>query len=390
MHTNRNTKEANMDKLNYTLKIEEIQEVKKKIGIIKRQVTKRLEKTGILHRKRIVKKPSTLVQAAVLYIVEKLSFQRLSDIMAVKYGISMSDTAWKKQITKIAPVFYEVMMTYLSRENKNTESTDILGYPSYAIDATDITLEGKKGTVLRAHTVYDLSKKACFNAHIANIHTGESVKLHNIKANNLYFADRAYGRTPQMEHMLENNAEFVFRFSPSQVKLFKNPGCTDKIDFKRYLSDSNTVASIDCFFKRKKKVYKIRVIISPIPEDKAEIAALKAKKKSARKQNKLNNDTLIYAKQLFLATSLSNSVPAEQIVSAYRERWQIELHFKRSKSLLSFHRLRRCSYDFAFSIVSIWLAVTAFVYSLFDALSSRNCIDISTFNAFSLLTFFIS
>lgn len=379
-----------MDKLNYTLKGEKIQEVKQKIREVKREVVKLLKKSNVLRRKRIVKKYSTLVQAAILYIVEKLSFQRLSDIMAAKYGVSMSDTAWKKQITKIAPVFYEVMMTYLSRKNKETESNNILGYSSYAIDATDISLESKTGTVLRAHTVYSLSKKAYFEAHIADIHTGESVKLHNIKANSLYFADRAYGKTPQMEYMLANNAEFVFRFSPSQVRLFKDIDCTEKIDFKSYLSNIDTVSSVDCFFKGKKKVYKIRVIISPIPKDKAEIAALKAKKKSVKKQNKLTKDTLIYAKWLFLATSLSCTIHPEESVSAYRKRWQIELHFKRSKSLLRFHRLRHCSYNYAFSIVSIWLAVTAFVYSLLNALFSRICLDISTFNAFSLLAFFIS
>lgn len=379
-----------MDKLNYTLKGEEIQEIKRKIREIKRQVVNLLKKENIIRRKRVVKSYSTLLQAAILYIVEKLSFQRLSDIMAAKYGISMSDTAWKKQIAKIAPVFYEVTMTYLSRKNKETESNNILGYSSYAIDATDISLEGKTGTVLRAHTVYSLSKKAYFETHIADIHTGESVKLHDIKANNLYFADRAYGKTPQMEYMLANNAEFVFRFSPSQVKLFNDLDCTDKIDFKQYLSDSDTVSFIDCFFKGKKRVHKIHVIISPIPKDKAESAALKAMRKSVKKQNKLTKDTLIYAKWLFLATSLSNSILAEQIVSAYSTRWQIELHFKRSKSLLRFHRLRHCSYDHAFSIVSIWLAITAFVYSLFYDLFSRIDFDISTFNAFSLLAFLIS
>lgn len=379
-----------MDKLNYTLKGEEIQEIKRKIREIKRQVVNLLKKGNIIRRKRVVKSYSTLVQAAILYIVEKLSFQRLSDIMAAKYGISMSDTAWKKQIAKIAPAFYDVTMTYLSRKSKETESNNILGYSSYAIDATDISLEGKTGTVLRAHTVYSLSKKAYFEAHIADIHTGESVKLHDIKANNLYFADRAYGKTPQMEYMLANNAEFIFRFSPSQVKLFKDLDCTDKIDFKQYLSDSDPVSFMDCFFKGKKRVHKIRVIISPIPKDKAESAALKAKRKSVKKQNKLTKDTLIYAKWLFLATSLSDSIPAEQIVSAYSTRWQIELHFKRSKSLLRFHRLRHCSYDHAFSIVSIWLAITAFVYSLFYDLFSRIDFDISTFNAFSLLAFLIS
>ena len=378
-----------MDKLNYTLKGKEIQEIKEKIREIKRQVTKLIEKNSILRRKRIVKKHSTLVQAAILYMVEKLSFQRLSDIMAVKYGISMSDTAWKKQITKIAPVFYEVMMTYLS-SRKETENDKVLGYSSYAIDATDISLEGKKGTVLRAHTVYGLSKKMYFKAHIADIHTGESVKLHEVKANSLYFADRAYGKTPQLEYMLTHNSDFVFRFSPSQVRFFKDIDCNEKIDFKTYLTNSETVSSVDCFFKGRKQVLKIRAIISPIPKDKAEDAAIKAKKKSVKKQNNLSEATLIYAKWLFLATSLPDTIPPEQIISAYRKRWQIELHFKRSKSLLRFHRLRHCSYNYAFSIVSIWLAVTAFVYSLFASLFSRIPLDISTFNAFSLFAFLIS
>ena len=175
MHTNPNTKEANMDKLNYTLKGEEIQEIKQKIREIKREVVKLIKKANVLRRKRIIKKPSTLVQAAILYIVEKLSFQRLSDVMAAKYGISMSDTAWKKQITKIAPVFYEVMMTYLNHKSKEAESNNILGYSSYAIDATDISLEGKTGTILRAHTVYSLSKKAYFKRKIL------SFKIHLLK-----------------------------------------------------------------------------------------------------------------------------------------------------------------------------------------------------------------
>ena len=117
-----------MDKLNYTLKVEEIQEIKQKIRKIKRSVINLIEKTNVLRRKRIVTKYSTLVQAAILYIVEGLSFQRLSDVMAAKYGVSMSDTAWKKQIIKIAPVFYEVMMTYLSSKSEEAESNNILGY----------------------------------------------------------------------------------------------------------------------------------------------------------------------------------------------------------------------------------------------------------------------
>lgn len=378
-----------MDKLNYTLKIEEIQGIKEKIREIKRKIITAIKKSNILKRKRIIKKYSTLVQAAILYIVEKLSFQRLSDVMAAKYGVIMSDTAWKKQISKVAPVFYDVIIAYLNKTSNN-EKNKILGYPSYAIDATDISYEGKKGTALRAHTEYDLSNNGRFNSHIADVHTGESVKLHNIKAHSLYFADRAYGRTQQMAYMFENQAEFIFRFSPSQIRLYKDADCTKKINFKEHFSDEGKIISMECFFKHKQVSKKIRVIIAPIPKEKIENVVKKVKRKSLKGQNRLSKNTLIYAKWLFLATSLTDIFSSESIISAYRKRWQIELHFKRSKSLLRFHRLRRCSFNYAYSTVFIWLAVTGFAYILFNTLFSRISFDISTFNAFSLLAFLLA
>lgn len=378
-----------MDKLNYTLKIEEIQGIKEKIREIKRKIITAIKKSNILKRKRIIKKYSTLVQAAILYIVEKLSFQRLSDVMAAKYGVIMSDTAWKKQISKVAPVFYDVIIAYLNKTSNN-EKNKVLGYPSYAIDATDISYEGKKGTALRAHTEYDLSNNGHFNSHIADVHTGESVKLHNIKAHSLYFADRAYGRTQQMAYMFENQAEFIFRFSPSQIRLYKDADCTKKINFKEHFSDEGKIISMECFFKHKQVSKKIRVIIAPIPKEKIENVVKKVKRKSLKGQNRLSENTLIYAKWLFLATSLTNIFSSESIISAYRKRWQIELHFKRSKSLLRFHRLRKCSFNYAYSTVFIWLAVTGFAYILFNTLFSRISFDISTFNAFSLLVFLLA
>lgn len=380
-----------MDKLNYTLKREEIQELKGRIREIKREVIKLIKESNIIKRKRVIKKYSTLVEGAILYIVEQLSFQRLADVMAVKYDVFISDTSWKKQISKAAPIFYEVMMKYLNSNTKELKSRDILGYSSaYAIDATDIALEGKKGTILRAHTEYDLSGIYNFNTLIADIHTGESVILHHIKPNSLYFADRAYGKTRQMGYIMANRADFVFRFSPSQVRLFKDCNCKEKMNFKAYLKEQEGTSSFECYFKHGKLVRKIRAIVAPLPEDKVEIAVTKAKRKSVKKQNKLSPDTITYAKWLFLATSLSDSISSEEIISAYSNRWQIELHFKRSKSLLRFHKVRRCSSHYAFCIVSIWLAVTAFVYSLFHALLLSLSFDISDFNAFSLFTSLIA
>ncbi|MBQ8401431.1 MAG: hypothetical protein IJX14_05830, partial [Clostridia bacterium] len=87
---------------------------------------------------------------------------------------------------------------------------------------------------------------------------------------------------------------------------------------------------------------------------------------------------------------LPAAITDEDIIFSYRKRWQIELHFKRSKSLLRFHSLRRCGTVYAYNIVMAWVAVSALVYSLFAVCYDFFSFDISEFNLFSDLIFLIS
>ena len=64
-----------------------------------------LRKSHLIRRKRIIKNYSVLLHAALLYLVHQYSFRRFALHMALFYHVSMSDTAWEKQLAKFAPVF---------------------------------------------------------------------------------------------------------------------------------------------------------------------------------------------------------------------------------------------------------------------------------------------
>ena len=64
-----------------------------------------LRKSHLICRKRIIKNYSVLLHAALLYLVHQYSFRRFALHMALFYHVSMSDTAWEKQLAKFAPVF---------------------------------------------------------------------------------------------------------------------------------------------------------------------------------------------------------------------------------------------------------------------------------------------
>ena len=329
----------------------------------------RLKQRNLIRRKRKVQTYRILIRAAILYIARRLSLRRLSEVMAEKYKVRMSAKSWQKQLLKIAEDFDAVVEEYLAERKKDDKPKKILGFPTYATDATAFSMEGKTETCLRVHTDYDLSKPGNFRAVIGDTSVGESMKIHDIEPDCLYIADRAYGTTQQMEYMFTHNGEFLFRITPGHVILYEDKDCKKRMDFQTCLSVHTEPFSKTCYFKNGKgPVYKIRVVAAPLPPDKAEKAVKKVIRSASKKQHKVTAEAVLYAQWTVLATSLPSRISSGRILSAYRKRWQIELHFKRAKSLLHFHRLKRASTAGTLAAAHLWVAVTTFVCLLLRTL----------------------
>lgn len=378
-----------MNTFNYTLREQEIQEIQEKYKEIKKEILKEFEKLKLLKRKRVLKSYSALLKAVFLYIIKELSFQRISDRMASsKYRICMSDNAWRKQINKAALVFFPVAMRYLEKKHRSQskkKSKNIFGFLEIcALDATSIAVEGKAAEVFRLHTNYSLNKHIPYEVDITDSHSAETVKHYHIETNTLYLADRAYGRTTQFSYIIDHNADFIFRMTPHNVKLFSDKECTKKIDFKKLVR--KRVHSVMCYFKENTTIYKIRVIMAPIPDEKYGKTEKRTRRNAQKNQYKISENTLELSKWLFLATTLPMKIKSKDILNAYRKRWQIELFFKRAKSLLHFHRLKRSSDKYMKSILRLWFAIAAFISVLSADISDSLHFKISDFYLFDLVS----
>ncbi len=83
----------------------------------------------------------------------------------------------------------------------------------------------------------------------------------------------------------------------------------------------------------------MRLIALPLPPDKVEVRRGKLKRRASRRQEALDPRSVLAAGFMVLVTSLPAAIPAGEICAAYRLRWQVELAFKRLKSLLHIDRL---------------------------------------------------
>lgn len=365
-----------MDIIQSTSPSSEMQEILQFFHNHKKALLRELEKSGVLQRRRKVKHYSILLHAANLYLVHHLSLRRLSYRMALTYGVRMSDVAWNKQLVRFAPVLLAAARILLKRRMKSPGTM-------LAIDATNFSMEGKKGDWFRIHTSIFLLPLSADQLLLTDQHTAESVKNFHILPGCCYLADRAYGKTSQMAMMMERGADFVVRIPLSNVRLFMDPACKEKIDWNSWLSRfPGTKFSMWCFFLYQKKVYRIRLSGYPLSPEQQKSSRKRARRASQKKMNTVREKTLAFADWMVLATSL----PDERLdlYEIYQQRWQIELFFKTGKSLLNFHRIRRCSTQWAQSLIDIWMASVIFFSTLYQAILTR-IPSLSFFYCFDLL-----
>ena len=85
----------------------------------------------------------------------------------------------------------------------------------------------------------------------------------------------------------------------------------------------------------------IRLIARRKTPDAIEKSHKDLRRQASRKQQQLDPRSLIAAEYLVLATALpAEAFPAAEVLAAYRLRWQIELAFKRLKSLMNIDEIR--------------------------------------------------
>lgn len=87
------------------------------------------------------------------------------------------------------------------------------------------------------------------------------------------------------------------------------------------------------------KRMRARLVIRRKAPEHVEAEIKRLRRMAAKNKRELDPRSLVAAEFVVLATSLDEIYPADEILALYRLRWQIELAFKRLKSLLRIDKL---------------------------------------------------
>jgi len=208
------------------------------------------------------------------------------------------------------------------------------------VDATRLKEPGGTGDDWRVHLGYDLLAGRLLDVKVSDQHTAEGFTLFGWQAGDLVVADRGYCRRSQLAFVLGCGAQLVVRLAPSQVPLLAGEGQPfDVLAWLKALGSGQ--ASCEVAFEHQGQRFAGRLIACALPEEAAERARAKERKKAAKQQRQLKEETLYLCGWLLLFSTLPPTDWSDELVLAlYRARWQIELVIKRMKGVLKLAQLR--------------------------------------------------
>ncbi|EFI2357520.1 TPA: IS4-like element IS421 family transposase, partial [Escherichia coli] len=215
------------------------------------------------------------------------------------------------------------------------------------VDGTAISAPGGGSAEWRLHMGYDPHTCQFTDFELTDSRDAERLDRFAQTADEIRIADRGFGSRPECIRSLAfGEADYIVRVHWRGLRWLTAEGMRfDMMGFLRGLdcgkNGETTVMIGNSGNKKAGAPFPARLIAVSLPPEKALISKTRLLSENRRKGRVVQAETLEAAGHVLLLTSLpEDEYSAEQVADCYRLRWQIELAFKRLKSLLHLDALR--------------------------------------------------
>src|SRR5215212_7374768 len=306
--------------------------------------------SGALVRRRAIRSAGMLLRLALAYGPGGLSLRSAAAWAGISGLADLSDTAVMNRLRQAADWLGEIAGALLRGAAAASTALDgpLPGRRLRIADGSMITGPGGKPK-WRLHAVYDPVAGRFTDLGLTDDRGAESFGRTTWQAGDVALGDRCYARPPGLRQLLAGGADFIVRTGWTRLRLLDADGAP--LAWERLFGDleigqvAERAVSVDYSGKGGKSrgaaVFPARLVVLRLGPE----AAARAAEAQHRRQNRCRSHrplqplTLRATGYLMLVTSLPAAVPASEVLEAYRLRRQVELAFKRLKSLLGLDRL---------------------------------------------------
>lgn len=299
---------------------------------------------GALRRCRNVASAETLLRLIFLHVAGGLSL-RQTVVRAEALGWArLSDVALLKRLRASAN-WLESLCWGLWSAWDWPEGLAAQGRRWRIVDATTAQEPGASGIDWRVHYVVQLPSLACDFVSVTGVRGGETLCRIPVRAGDVLLADRGYSHRGGVAWVLAQGGEVIVRHQGANFPLQDRAGNGFELLAALRNLRQHQPGTWPVRFEWEGRVWAMRLHAVR----KSAAATQHAKEELRRERGAgLQPQTLELAEYVVVLTSLpSQAASATQVLGLYRGRWQIELVFKRLKSLLGVGELAKYDPDSA-------------------------------------------
>jgi hypothetical protein len=309
--------------------------------------------SGALVRRREIKSAADLLRLALAYGPCGMSLRCVAAWAQTRGVGDLSDVAALKRLRGSAPWLQQIVGDLLARRLRCQKVTK--GRVVRLVDGTTISERGSDRSDWRLHYSYDPRRGCTVDCELTTAGVGEHLRRAKVAAGDIWLGDRNYAKGEGLYHVRQADADFIVRVSWNSLSLRTADGqAFDMAERLTRLGKAKRAEWHAIAHAPDGRTVPVRLVIrrkapEAIDSEIKRITEKAARRGRTRRSGKPDPRSLIAAQFTILATSLAE--PAEQIFELYRLRWQIEIAFKRLKSLLRIDRLEAKDPD----LVRTWL-----------------------------------
>lgn len=207
-------------------------------------------------------------------------------------------------------------------------------------DATAISEPGSTGTDWRIHYAIDLTTLQCDFFELTDVRGGETWRRFPVKRGDIWMGDRGYSNGNGVRHVVDAGGDVIVRLNRHALPLFsETEKRLDVLKVARKLKSNQPMECAAWVQGGQDRWIKGRLVIVRRSKKAAEHARKRLKQRASRRQQTVSEKAMDAAQYFFAWTTLPASWSQQQILHLYRCRWQIELAFKRMKSIMGLGHL---------------------------------------------------
>lgn len=293
--------------------------------------------TAALRRRRQVRDAETLVRLALAYGGGQRSLQSVSARAAATGIAKLSKVALMKRLVAAADLLF-VLAARLLVQHSKVAVTRLGKRPLRLVDASCISKPGSVGTDWRLHALLDPARQRFVDLELTDAKGAEGFERFPVLPGEIRIGDRGYISCGGLRHVLDGGGDFLIRAGWNAFRLRNADGTP--FDLAATLRDAGErleqwIAIVD---PKGAAPINVRLVAARKSPAAAERDRRTIRQNAKRRGRTPDARSLKAAGWIILITSL-NDVAVDDILALYRLRWQIELAFKRLKSLAGLDRL---------------------------------------------------